>query len=180
VGAALLVPAAGLTTLGVETAGASTTTLNINSVSTLTFGSLGSATLAGKVAPETGSTTHYLLKKTTAGHTLTQIPIITPTNKGAALLVTTNITFVITHSGTTITGVKINKVTQIVLKIGTTKCSILTIPSITFTATGTKWKAGSTSMTGVTVKSTTCTHQTAIQTEIQAGSLTGSLTLSLI
>jgi hypothetical protein len=174
VGAALLVPVGGLTVLGLGTgtASASTTTISFGSTSKLVFGSLGSANLSGKTATATGSGQWVI------GLTV-QIPITNATPP-AALLVGTKIGFLATHTGTVINTFKTKLVSQIVLKIGTTKCGILTIPAITFNLTSGKWKASATSLSSVTVKTTSCTRHGAIQTEINSGTLTGTVKPTLI
>jgi hypothetical protein len=173
VGAALLIPASGLAVLGVGngTAGAATTTLSFGSPSTLNFGSLGDLTFAGQKAKETGTTGKYIIPKTTS------IPI--DTTDSSQLVLTTALTIRVIHTGSTITGVKFEKITQLLLKIGTKKCEILTIPALIFSATDGKWKAEGSSLSGVTVKSTTCSTHVSIQNDINSSDLTGSLTLSL-
>lgn len=171
VGVALLVPASGLIVLAAGTgeAGASTTTLSFGSPSTLTFGSLGSASLSGATAKETGDDGQYFL---------TDQASITSTLK--ALLTAQ---WLVTHTGSTITAVKTKKDPTIVLKgTGDTHCAILTMIALTFSPISGKWTISGISLSSVIINtvSGTCTNKTAIASDLGGSNrLSGSLVLSL-
>jgi hypothetical protein len=171
VGAALLVPAGGLTILGVGTgtAGAATTILKFGTASTLTFGGLGTANLNGITAPVASNLGSLAGKQVPVSSTL-------------ALLVNVA-TFMITHSGATISAVKLKATGSVTLKgTGFTHCKITKLPAITFTLSSGKWTTSGNSLSSVTIGTTggTCTGKTALTADFTGtNKLSGSLTLSL-
>jgi hypothetical protein len=178
VGAALLVPAGGLTVLGVGTAGASTT-IHTVATSNAKLGSLGTMTLITITCHTpvigTNQCTAAGQFKLTAGH-------ITVLLTGK-LLVT-----IITTAGTK----KIHKMafksgaTGLLKKTAATTakftgCTVASLPAITYAATGgtgLKWAATNVTLSGTTITGT-CTTKTFLQmTDINGHKISSTLTFN--
>jgi hypothetical protein len=177
VGAALLVPAGGLTVLGIGTAGA--VTIKTVATSTAKLAGVGSFTMK-TIACGTIS------KTTNATHTcavVTKQALITGGGGGHGLI---KITIIIKITGGAIKGVKA-KTASILIKSttsGTKGCKITTIPSITYAGSSTTWSIVTKSLTGVTVTDTSsvgpCNTATSIANSINTGKLNSKITFSNI
>jgi hypothetical protein len=176
VGAALLVPAGGLTVLGIGTAGATTSSLVTTSNAKL--GSLGTMTMAGTAlfTVTRHGTIQVTIAKTfalTTGHINVKLT--------ASLLVT-----VVTTSGTkTLSKVGFKAGGKgLLTKTATTTakftgCTIGTLPAVTYArTTALKWTATNVTLAGVTVTGT-CTTKTFLKnTDIAGHKLASTLTFS--
>ena len=180
VGAALLVPAGGLTVLGIGTAGA--VTIKTVAPSTAKLGTVGTLTLAGMPCHTITKTVKRTVQCTISNFqgTLKRAGIVI--GKG---LITIHLLITITNS--IIKGVKI-KTIKIVLKTPTTSgsngCKINGIPSETYSGSSTSWSITTKSLSAVTVGDTSsvgpCHTAVAIQSEITAGKLSSTITFSNI
>jgi hypothetical protein len=201
VGAALLVPAGGLTVLGVGTAGAAQNTIQLISPSTANLGTLGTATLAGilctvLLAVGTQQCTRIIVTKT---NKTAQIPIIVGGIHVLTLLMTT--TKMLWTITTTSGSLKFHKAgfKKTTIKTGTTHlliiksvpghtatktgCSISGMPAITYSKTGTtgrKFKTITNSLSGTTV--TGCaggsTTNSAVATQLHGSKLNSTITIT--
>ena len=180
VGAALLVPAGGLTVLGIGTAGA--VTIKTVATSTAKLGTIGTLTLSGMACGTISKTTNRVVTCTVSNLQGTLKRGTTVIGKG---LITLKLTLTITSGA--FAGVKV-KTVKILLKTtttGTNGCKINGIPSETYTKTTTLvWKISTKSLAAVTVTDTAtqgpCNTATAIQTEITAGKLASTITFNQI
>jgi hypothetical protein len=162
VGAALLVPVGGLTTLGVTTAGATTNqTLQFGSPSTVKLAfPAEKEILSGKSCPMTATVCNF----TSIG----QITITDAGTTGLSLLPDSG-SIKVTQSATnlTITAASI-RVSSFTLKGKTfTHCRITGIPATTLSLASGKWKTTTVSMSGVSITSTggTCIKRTTLTTD---------------
>ena len=158
VGAALLVPAGGLATLGVSTAGASTNQQLTFKASTFTFGALAKA-----IIPATLCTMSATLCTIDEQVTITKAGSRTL----KALFTTFKILVKQTNTNLVITAVTIKKSNLVIKGTGFTHCKILTIPGTTLSHTGTLWKASGVSLSGATVGTTggTCTKKATLTSD---------------
>jgi hypothetical protein len=203
VGAALFVPAGGLTVLGVGTAGATQNTIQFVATSTAKLGTLGTATLNGVLctvilAVGTQQCTIIGASTTTKTNKTAQIPILITTVHVLTLLLTsattkTKILFTII---TTAGALKFHKIGFKAATIKTvtiksfgghtttrTGCKIAGMPAITYSKTGTtgrKFKTITNSLSGTSV--TGCaggsTTNSAIATQLHGSKLNGIITIS--
>jgi hypothetical protein len=167
VGAALLVPAGGLTLLGVGTAGATTATVS----GTIKLGALGTATIPTKACGITGTATHQC---SLAG--------IQATVKTTLKVTVTTATLLILVSGGAITGVTIKAggkvtITGTGVTVGFNGCKITTLPKIKYTKSGSTWLATTVATTGVAIAATACTTRTTLGSDITGHKLSSSLTV---
>ena len=155
VGAALLVPAGGLTTLGITTAGATTNQLLLLKTSTASLGGLGKAILS-------------TLQCTMTATQCTVTSQITITKSGTKTIKLLPVTFkiLVTQSSTNlvITAIAIKKSSFVLKNTSFTHCKISTVPATALSHTGTLWKASGVSMSGVTIGTTggTCTKKSTL------------------
>jgi hypothetical protein len=172
VGAALLVPAGGLTVLGVGTAGANPATLV--TTSNVKLGSFGTVTMVGTT----------LFTKTTAVGTK-QIDLVTKQFQvlNTSIMILSTITLLITILTTSGTK-KINKVGFKIHGSGTLKgtnftgCSVTTLPAIAYAkTTALKWIATNLTLSGVSV-SGSCTTKSVLTSDISGHKFFSTLTFS--
>jgi hypothetical protein len=167
VGAALLVPAGGLATLGMTTAGAITNQeLLITKISTLVkatakLGSLGSAILSTKQCTMTATVCSFTA--------LGQITITKGgTTQGISLLPVSG-SIKVTQSATNLViSAAAIRASSFTLKGKTfTHCKISGVPATALALSSGRWKATTVSMSGVTVTSTngTCLKKTTLTTD---------------
>jgi hypothetical protein len=162
VGAALLVPAGGLATLGITTAGATTNQELLITVGSTgaKLGTLGTAILATKQCAMTSTVCTFT--------TLGQITITKGGTKGISLLPVSG-SIKVTQSATNlvITAASI-RVSSFTLKGKTfTHCKITGVPATSLSSSSGKWKATTVSMSAVTVTGTggTCIKKTTLTTD---------------
>jgi hypothetical protein len=167
VGAALLVPAGGLTVLGISTAGASTTVTTV-SPSVAKLGTVGTLTLVGISCTGTGTF------QCTGTHTGSFKKA--GVKQGTAKITLTS--WLITVSSGTVNKIKL-KAQQVAIKSttvpGINGCTIL-LPAITFTKSGTLFFAHTVSTSTVTAKGT-CATKSTIQTEITGTKINATITV---
>ena len=173
VGAALLVPAGGLTTL-TTTAGATTNqTLQFGSPSIIKLGQIGSIILTGKhcamTATQCALTTLGQITFTKGGtQTISFLP-----NSGSVLVTQSSTNLVITAASI--------KAFSLTFKgLGFTHCRINGLPRTTLSAKSGKWKTTTVSMSGATIATTggTCTKKVTLTTLFVSQKLSASLVLS--
>jgi hypothetical protein len=177
VGAALLVPAGGLTTLGTTTAGATTNQELLigkspsTMPSTIKLGSLGSATLSGEQCLMGGTVCQF----TTLGPIIitkngTTKSIFALPNFGSIKVTQTRTNLVITAASIRVDSFTLKGLTF-------TKCKITGIPATALSLSSGKWKATTVSMSGVSISTTggTCTKKSTLTTDF-----TTKLRVSLI
>jgi hypothetical protein len=175
VGAALLVPAGGLTILGIGTAGATgQTTLLVTG--NIKLGTLGTATLptnhqcAAVTGPGTFQCSLAGLQatvKTTLKVTIVVATLLyTIAPKGTITAATIKAGGKVTITGTGATA-------------GFNGCKITTLPKIKYTKSSNTYSATTVSTTGVAIAATTCTTRTALGSDITGHKLSSVLTLTI-
>jgi hypothetical protein len=179
-GAALLVPAGGLTMFSVGTAQATTGgTLTFGASSTVTIGSLGVVTLYSLLVP-TNTTIPTPAPLTIQFTKATfQAPIRSSTAdvlvKGAVLL------SIVTHTTVNSLGVKSGWV-AVLKHLSLTFCKLATMPAVTAAKTSTtgRWTASGISLSGVKIKTTggTCSKKSTLASDL-GGSNRLSVTLAV-
>ena len=162
VGAALLVPAGGLTTLGMTTAGATTNqTLQFGTPSTANLPTFGKAILTSVSCPMSATQC-----------TITSQITITKggTQKIKLLPVTFKLLVKQTHTNLVITAVTLKKSAFVLKNTGFTHCKISTVPATALNLTGTSWKISGVSLSAVTIGTTggTCTKKSTLTTDFGA------------
>jgi hypothetical protein len=194
VGAALLVPAGGLTVLGVGTAGATQNTIQFVATSTAKLGTLGTATLVNLLCTIllAVGTQQCTIKVT--GTSKAQIPIlVTGTHVLTLLMTGTKMLFTIITTGGSLKfhkiGLKATTIKTVTIKSHTghtttkTGCKIAGMPAIIYSKTGTtgrKFKSATnplsnTSVTGCAGGSTT---NSAVATQLHGSKLNSTITIS--
>ena len=178
VGAALLVPASGLTMLGIGTAGA--VTIKTIAPSAAKLGTIGTLTLTGMACGTISKTTNRTVQCTISIQGTMKIGGIV-IGKGLITL-----KLLITITGAKIKGLKV-KTVRILLKSttpGSNGCKINGIPNETYSGSSTSWSIATKSLAAVTVTDTSvqgpCNTASAIQTEITSGKLSSTITFSNI
>jgi hypothetical protein len=162
VGAALLVPAGGLTTLGITTAGATTNqTLSFGSPSTVKLGAaIGTAILSGKQCAMTATVCSFTtLGQITITKSGTQTLKLLP-NSGSIKVTQSATNLVITAAALRVSSFTLKGLTF-------AHCKITSVPATSLTLASGKWKATTVSMSGVTINTTggTCTSKAALTTD---------------
>ena len=172
-GAALLVPAGGLTVLGVGTVGA--TTSSLVTTSTATLGSLGSMTMSGIALFPTTSTGTIQKNLTTQ---------LLPIGSKLKIKLTASLLIKVATTPKKITAVSIKVSAHGLLTTGVSPttvfngCSVTGLPKITYSKTSALvWKATTVSLSSVTVGGS-CTTKTMLTSDIHGHTLASKLTFS--
>jgi hypothetical protein len=159
VGAALLAPAGGLTTLGMSTAGATTNqTVQFGSPSTVKLLPFGTAILTGISCAMTA--TQCTLSS--------QITITKGGDKTIILVpITEKILVKQTSTDLVITSASVKSSSFLMKGLSFTHCRINNIPAASLAKTGTSWVATTLSMSGVTIATTggTCTKRPTLTSD---------------
>jgi hypothetical protein len=171
VGASLLVPAGGLTTLGITTAGATTNqTLQFGTTSIVKLSSIGTAILTGKSCAMTATQCAFT--------TLGQIMITKGGTKSLSALPNSgSFSVVQTHTNLVITSASIKASSFTIKNLGFTHCRINSVPATSLTSISGKWVATTVSMSGVSIATTggTCTKKSTMTNDF-----THALDVSLV
>jgi hypothetical protein len=185
VGVALLVPVGGLTVLGVDTAGA-TTTIQTVATSTATLGTIGTATMVGiscSITISGGTKQCHLTNQ--------QFKISKTGSDIATLLVSGTLLFTIVTTSGTKSFKKIGfKKTTIKAGIkstvtpGINDCAIAGLPAIEYSKTGSsglKWSSKTNSLAGTSVTGcANATRDVTVEGQLHGSKLNGILTFNQI
>lgn len=186
VGAALLVPAGGLTVLGAGVASAGTTIQSTGT--TATFGALGKVPLADIILctlPSPGTCQSPIVTPTHKTIKTAQLKITkTGTKIGTALI--TGKALITWSTGPIFNKVEI-KTLNVVIKAAVTTgfdgCKLLTFPTVIYSKTSnTKWDATTVSLSSVVITDTSahgsCSKSSTLHTELSGSKLKSKLVLS--